>query len=119
MLVWAPDLVGPPWRGPAPAPCPPAARAARWLRAGWRSSLLGSPPGPYSTCPSSALAGEPPLEAGPPPHATTLREKEAERVWVFRERRRGMSYLRGLDCKYKSEDREMSNGDIRTSIGRE
>lgn len=78
MPVSAPDLVRPPWHGPVPAPCHPAAHGARWLRAHWRSSLPGSPLGPCSTCPSFASAGGPPPEAGPPPHATILREKEKE-----------------------------------------
>lgn len=52
--VLTPDLVRPPWLGPAPALCHLAAHGARWLRADWQSSLPGSPPGLYSTCPSSA-----------------------------------------------------------------
>lgn len=79
----------PPWRGLAPAPSGPAARGARWLRARRRSSLRGPPPGPYSTCPSSASAGAPPPEAGPPPPATKLwsetrRKREVRALFVMK-----------------------------------
>lgn len=72
MTALTSDLAKLPWRGPAPAPCQSAAHGAQWPTAGLRSSLPGSPPGPYSTCPSSAAVGGPPPEAGPPPHAATL-----------------------------------------------
>lgn len=61
-----------PWLGPAPPLCGPAARAAQWPRARRPSSRPGSPPGPYSTCPSSASAAAPPPAAGPPPRAAAL-----------------------------------------------
>lgn len=69
-------LAGPLWLGPAPAPSGPAARGARWQRARRPSSLPGSPPGLYSTCPSSAAAGSPPPGAGPPPHAAGLQTRK-------------------------------------------
>jgi len=107
MHVLAPDLVRPPWHGPAPAPCHPAAHGARWRRADWQSSLLGSPPGPYSTCPSFASTGGPPLEAGPPPHVATLRKKK--KVWIW-------SMLR-MNAGEEKIRRKISGEGIREGIG--
>lgn len=75
MALLAPDLVRPPWHGPAPAPCLPAEHGAPWRRVDWLCSLPGFLPGPYLTCPSFASAGGPLLEAGPLPHATILGRK--------------------------------------------
>lgn len=80
--VSTPDLAKLPWHGPAPAPCHSAAHGARWPTADWRNSPPASPPGPYSTCPSSAGAGGPPPAAEPPPRAATLRGEKWERVFV-------------------------------------
>lgn len=66
------DLAAPPWHGPAPALCHSAAPGAQWPTAGLQNSLPGSPPGPCSTCPSSAAVGGPPPGAGPPPPAAKL-----------------------------------------------
>lgn len=74
-----PHPAGPPWLGPAPAPSGPAARGARWRRARRQSSLPGSPPGPYSACPSSAAAGAPPPGAGPPPRAAGLQQTHTQK----------------------------------------
>lgn len=73
-------LAGPLWLGPALAPSGPAARGARWQRARPPSSFPGSPPGLYSTCPSSAAAGSPPPGAGPPPRAAGLQREKSVRL---------------------------------------
>lgn len=95
--VLAPDLVRPPWHVPAPAPSRSAEHGALWRRGDWQSSLLGFLPCLYSTCPSFASTGGPPLEAGPPPPATRLgggrerrgrylenADEECERLETFR-----------------------------------
>lgn len=78
MLPDSPYLAEPPWLDPAPVPFAPAARGVQWQRARQLSNLPGSPPGPYSTCPSSAAAGAPLPGAGPPLHAAELQFAEKE-----------------------------------------